>query len=103
MPTPPGGVPWTTLGINVLGCLLIGLLIAVAVLRRPHPLLRPFLGTGVLGGFTTFSGYAVDGLGLLVDGRPGPAAAYLGGTLAGALGATWLGLACGRRLAGLRP
>jgi CrcB protein len=98
-PTPPGGVPWTTLSINVLGCLLIGVLIA-AVHRRPrHPLLRPFLGTGVLGGFTTFSGYTVDAVRLLQHGSAGPAAVYLGGTLLGALAATWIGLVGSRRLA----
>lgn len=95
----PGAGPWATLGINVLGCLLIGVLVALAVAA---PLVRPFLGTGVLGGFTTFSGYALDGTRLLADGRPGAAAIYLAGTLAGAVGATWLGLAATRRLIG-RP
>jgi CrcB protein len=56
----------------------------------------------VLGGFTTFSGFAVDGLGLLRTGTPGPAALYLGGTLVGALVATGLGLWAGRRI-GRRP
>ena len=97
LPTPPGGLPWPTLGINVLGCLLIGVLLGVAARRRTHPLLRPFAGTGVLGGFTTFSGYAVDGLGLLRAGTPGPAVLYLAGTLLGALAATALGLAAGQR------
>jgi CrcB protein len=100
LPTPPGQPPWPTLGINVLGCLLIGVLLGVLSHRRAHPLLRPFAATGVLGGFTTFSGYAVDGLGLLHT--PGPAAAYLAGTLAGALLATALGLRAGRRIAGDR-
>lgn len=92
-PTPLGHVPWATLTINVVGCLLIGLLIA-AVARQPrHPLLRPFLGTGVLGGFTTFSGYAVDAVRLVQHGSAIPVAVYVGGTLLGALAATWIGLA----------
>lgn len=49
---------WTTLAINVTGCLLIGVL--MTRLPRLHPLARPLLGVGVLGGYTTFSGYAVD-------------------------------------------
>ncbi|OZM84033.1 camphor resistance protein CrcB [Pseudonocardia sp. MH-G8] len=96
LPTPPGAPPWPTLGINVAGCLLMGLLLGVLSRRRTHPLLRPFAGTGVLGGFTTFSGYAVDGLGLPL----GPAAGYLAGTLAGALVATSVGSWAGRRAAG---
>ena len=44
-------------------------------------LVRPFFGTGLLGGFTTFSTYAVDTRALLAAGRPAVAAAYLFGTL----------------------
>lgn len=57
----PGSMP--VLAINVLGCLLMGLLLA-ATDSGAHRLVRPFLGTGVLGGFTTVSTYAVltDGL-----------------------------------------
>ena len=98
VPTPPGGAPWPTVAINVLGCLLIGVLLGVLAQRDAHPLVRSFAGTGVLGGFTTFSGYAVDGLGLLHAGAPGPAALYLGGTLVGALGAAAIGLWAGRRI-----
>ena len=48
--------PWATLLTNVSGCLLIGVLMVVIVERiRPHPLVRPLLGVGVLGGYTTFS------------------------------------------------
>jgi CrcB protein len=101
-PTPLGHVPWATLTINVVGCLLIGLLIA-AVTRRPrHRLLRPFLGTGVLGGFTTFSGYAVDAVRLMQHGSVGSVAVYAGGTLLGALAATWIGLTGPRLWAGHR-
>ncbi len=83
--------PWATFGINVVGCLLIGVLLVLVVERGPaHPLVRPFLGTGVLGGFTTFSAYAVD-VQLLLD-RPAAAAAYLVGTLVAALAATWFGV-----------
>ena len=68
------GVPWTTLGINVVGCLLMGVLM-VAVRRRGArtPLLRPFAGVGVLGGFTTFSAYTVGVQRLLACGAPASA------------------------------
>ncbi|TWP44741.1 CrcB family protein [Lentzea tibetensis] len=47
--------------INVLGSFLIGVLMVLVVdVYQAHPLVRPFLGVGVLGGFTTFSAYAVD-------------------------------------------
>lgn len=98
-PDPPGTVAWTTLGVNVLGCLLIGVLMPIVVERaRGHPLLRPLLGTGVLGGFTTFSTYATDTQSLLAAGRWGPAIGYLTLTLTGAVAAVALGQLLGRRL-----
>jgi CrcB protein len=91
-PTGPGGFPWATLIINLTGCALLGALMQVIATRiAPHRLVRPFLGTGVLGGFTTFSTYAVETRGLLAAGRPALAAAYALGTLAGALAAVRLG------------
>ncbi|MBP2475958.1 CrcB protein [Crossiella equi] len=88
--------PWPTVGINVLGCLLIGLLTARTA---ADSVLRPFLGTGVLGGFTTFSAYAVDAVRLVHDGRALEAALYLVGTLAAALLAVTAGRLLGERLA----
>jgi CrcB-like protein, Camphor Resistance (CrcB) len=50
-PTSTGGFPWATFATNVAGCLLIGILMVhVVETGRPHPLVRPFLGVGVLGG-----------------------------------------------------
>lgn len=86
----PTAFPWTTLLVNVVGCAVIGVfLVVITEGRQAHPLVRPFFGTGVLGGFTTFSTYAVDVRRLLEGGRPGPALAYLGLTLVGALFAVW--------------
>ncbi|HJD84782.1 fluoride efflux transporter CrcB [Kitasatospora aureofaciens] len=97
--TGPSAFPWTTLLINVFGCAVIGVfLVAVTEGRPAHPLLRPFFGTGVLGGFTTFSTYSVDIRRLLEAGRPGPGLAYLGLTLVGALGAVWAAAALTRRV-----
>jgi CrcB protein len=83
----------------VSGCLLIGALMAV---WSTHRLLRPLLGTGVLGGFTTFSTYAVDVQQMVTAGEARTALAYLAGTLAGALAATYAGLTLTRRIAGRR-
>ncbi|MET7708652.1 CrcB family protein [Micromonospora sp. NPDC005413] len=91
-PHPPTGFPWATFGINLSGCLLIGVLMAVlGHLGGGRPLVRPFLGVGVLGGFTTFSTYAVDVQQALVAGAPGTALAYLAATVLGALVAVGLG------------
>jgi CrcB protein len=94
LPTVPGGLPWGTFTINVSGCLLIGvLMVLVTDVCTNRPLLRPFVGVGVLGGFTTFSTYANEVRGLLTPGSVPLAAAYLAGTLAGALLAVLLGMA----------
>ena len=93
LPHAPGTFPLGTLLINVVGGFLIGVLIDAVAAR---PLLRPFAVTGILGGFTTFSTYAVDAEQLLAAGRVATAGAYLVGTLAGALAATWLGLTAAR-------
>ncbi|MEU8638356.1 CrcB family protein [Amycolatopsis sp. NPDC048633] len=59
-----------TLLTNVLGCLLIGVLMAILTTTpRPHQLLRPFLGVGILGGFTTFSTFVTDTLDAATTGR----------------------------------
>lgn len=91
-PHPPTGFGWATFTINTSGCLLIGALMAVlGHLDGGHRLARPFLGVGVLGGFTTFSTYAVDVQQALVAGAPGTALAYLAATVLGALVAVGLG------------
>ncbi|HEX2896349.1 MAG TPA: CrcB family protein [Marmoricola sp.] len=71
-------VPWVTLVTNTVGCLLIGILMVhVVEVGGAHPLLRPFLGVGVLGGFTTFSTYAVQTRLVWSQGHPVAAASYL--------------------------
>lgn len=98
LPTAPGAFPWGTFLINVVGCVAIGvLLVVVTEIRTAHPLVRPFLATGVLGGFTTFSTFSVDAQHLLLGGHVGLAVAYLAGTLVAAVAATWLGAAAARR------
>ncbi len=74
-----------TLAINVVGSFLLAALVA----RRPQGYWsRPFLGSGVLGGFTTFSAFAVQA----VDASLPTGIAYVAGTLVFGLGAAQLGL-----------
>jgi fluoride exporter len=84
------GFPWTTLGINVVGSFVLACMPAFDLVRR-RVLVALALGPGVLGGFTTLSTYADQSRGLLADGRPWLAAAYLLGTLAACLVAVSVG------------
>ncbi|OAA23390.1 CrcB protein [Frankia sp. EI5c] len=98
-PTPAGTFPWTTLGVNVVGCAAIGvLMVLITVGRGVHPLARPFLGVGLLGGFTTFSTYAVDARGLAAAGRAPLALAYLALTVLGALAGVSAAVTVTRRI-----
>ncbi|MFG2638447.1 fluoride efflux transporter CrcB [Streptomyces sp. NPDC048362] len=98
-PTPAGSLPWATLWINVTGCAVIGVfMVLVTDVWAAHRLVRPFFGTGVLGGFTTFSTYAVDVRALLDAGRPGLGLGYLAATPCAALTAVWLASAAARRV-----
>ncbi|MDQ0792655.1 fluoride efflux transporter CrcB [Streptomyces sp. B1I3] len=97
-PTDAGAFPWTTMTVNAVGCLVIGVfLVAVTEVFPVHRLLRPFFGTGVLGGFTTFSTYSVDIERLVGDGHAGLALTYLAATLAAALSAVSTGAWVARR------
>jgi CrcB protein len=61
LPRGTDAFPTATLITNLVGALLLGaLVVAVTEVWRPHPLVRPALGTGLLGGFTTFSTFAVE-------------------------------------------
>ena len=102
LPAAPGTLPVTIAVINVAGSFVLGLLLESLLRRGPdrgrRRDLRLFVGTGVLGGFTTYSALAVD-TGLLLDGHPGTAVAYaLGSVVVGALAAAG-GIALGAALA----
>lgn len=98
-PADPGGFPWATFWTNVIGCAVIGVfMVVITDVWAAHRLVRPFFGTGVLGGFTTFSTYAVDIQKLVDSGHPRTALAYLAATLAAALTAVWLAAAATRRI-----
>jgi CrcB protein len=93
-PHRPDGFAWSTWSINVSGCLLIGvLMVLISEVWVGHRLLRPFLGVGVLGGYTTFSTSIVDVQQAAAHGAAGVAFVYLGATLLGAMLAVWVGSA----------
>lgn len=103
LPQEDTGFPWATFIENVTGSFAIGvLMVLLTEVARPHRLIRPFLGVGVLGGFTTFSTYAVDVIVLEEAGAPGTALVYLFATLVSALLAVWLGVVLTRALILLR-
>jgi CrcB protein len=92
-PHRPDQFPWATFVTNVSGCLLIGvLMVLITEVWSAHRLLRPFLGVGVLGGFTTFSTYTVDIQQLVAAGAARTGLVYLAGTLAAALAAVYAGI-----------
>lgn len=90
-------LPVGTWLVNTSGCLLIGVLMVVLTeLTSPHRLARPFLGVGVLGGYTTFSTATVEVQQLTAGGRAGMALAYLVGTVVAALVAVTAGATLAR-------
>lgn len=94
---PGAGFPYGTLAVNLLGCLLIGLLGAGADLRNLFaPETRALLFLGVLGAFTTFSTFAYETLALGRDGESLKVLLNVLLHLAGCLAAAWGGVALGR-------
>jgi CrcB protein len=103
-PHRPDQFPWATFVTNVSGCLLIGvLMVLITEVWSAHRLLRPFLGIGVLGGFTTFSTYTVDIQQLVAAGAARTALVYLAGTLAVALTAVYAGITLTRLITRTHP
>lgn len=87
-----GRFPLATFVANCVGCLLIGL-VADVLARVPAPeALRLFLATGVLGGFTTFSAFGLETVGLLRRGEFGYALLYAGGSVLVGVTAVWVGM-----------
>ena len=96
------GFPYGTLIVNVVGSLIMGLAAVAMMERFPGSWGRwsPFLMTGVLGGFTTFSAFSLDTLFLIERGRNAAAAAYVGGSVLLSILGLWAGLALARGLWG---
>jgi CrcB protein len=91
--------PWATFTINVSGSFAIGFLTVVLARWLPHPSLRLFVLTGLLGGYTTFSTFAYESATLWERGEPGLAFANMFGSLGAGLAAVVLGIALARGLA----
>ncbi len=94
------GFPYGTMFVNVVGSFLMGLLAFYLMERMDGSFSRyaPFLMTGLLGGFTTFSAYSLDALYLLERGRYASASVYMGGSVVLAIGALFLGMTIARSL-----
>ncbi|HBK91398.1 MAG TPA: fluoride efflux transporter CrcB [Parvularcula sp.] len=89
--------PWGTLAVNVAGGLAMGLFIAWMTAREPHnALLRSFVAVGLLGGFTTFSSFALEAVTLWRDRSANVAALYVLASVALSIGALLGGIAAGR-------
>lgn len=94
------GFPYGTMFVNIVGSFLMGLLAVYLMERMDAGFARfaPFLMTGVLGGFTTFSAYSLDTLYLIERGRYASASVYMGGSVFLAIGALILGMTIARSL-----
>ncbi|MBS0657695.1 MAG: CrcB family protein [Verrucomicrobia bacterium] len=93
-----GEAIWGILLINVTGSFCLGLLFGLLGEAAPRSPLVPLLGTGVLGGYTTFSTFSYQALQLLQQDRGGTAAIYVGVSVLGGLAAAWAGYLAGRAL-----
>ncbi|WEG08709.1 CrcB family protein [Microbacterium horticulturae] len=96
-----GGMPWPILLINVVGAFLLGWLLAALARRGPdvgrRRAVRLFAGTGVLGGFTTYSTFAVGTDGLFVTGDVWPGVLYAVATVLVGAAASLAGILLGAR------
>ncbi|MCU1462022.1 MAG: CrcB family protein [Acidimicrobiales bacterium] len=93
----PGRFPWATLWTNLSGSLALGIVLVVLVERFPparHA--RPFVATGFLGAYTTYSTFAVDTDVLVQHGHVATAAAYVVASMVGGFVAVWLGVSLAR-------
>ncbi len=84
--------PFGTLTVNILGCLLIGIVFGLADRGNMSQEWRLFLATGILGGFTTFSAFSNETVGMLRDGQFIHASAYIAASVLLGLIATFIGI-----------
>jgi CrcB protein len=107
LPTGPQPFPWATIAVNVSGSLALGVVAGLPLDRLRAPRLgtyvRPFLATGFLGAYTTYSTFALETDLLAKDGHAGTALAYVAASMAAGLAAAWTGILLVRRLSGPRP
>jgi CrcB protein len=100
----PGSFPWGTFWTNVSGSFALGFVLAVLVRRYPTSrYLRPFVATGFLGAFTTYSTFAVETDLLVKNAYVGVALGYAAASLVAGLTAVWAGIALARTTLQSRP
>ena len=85
--------PFGTLTVNILGCFLIGMVFGFSDKGNITPEWRLFLATGILGGFTTFSAFSNETVGMLREGQLWYATAYISSSVIVGLLATFIGIA----------
>jgi len=90
--------PYGTLAVNLIGCFLIGLFFGFVEKTEVNPDLRIFLMTGILGGFTTFSAFSNETVGLLRQGSFGYAGIYVLSSLVLGILLTFAGIVLSRQL-----
>jgi CrcB protein len=96
-----GSFPYGTIAVNVVGSFLLGAIMYLGLSTELiSPTTRLVLGTGVMGGFTTYSSFNYETLQFLQGRAFGLALVNLSATLLGCFAAGWLGIAAARRLAG---
>lgn len=94
------GFPWATLLVNVIGSVAMGLLAGwLARHGEGGEQWRLLLGVGLLGGFTTFSAFSLEIVGLIQRGSAGLALAYIAASVAGGVLGLYAGLSLTRSLA----
>jgi CrcB protein len=103
LPVSPATFPWTTWAINLTGSFVLSV-VATLVLERwpPTRYVRPFVGIGICGGYTTWSTFMTDTALLARDHRPVLAAFYIAASVIGGLAATYVGIWATRRQAPAR-
>jgi len=89
------GFPWGTLAVNVLGAFAMGMLV-VALAHKDATRLAPFLMTGVLGGFTTFSAFSLDAVAMMERGQVLLAGFYVAASVVLSLGAIMMAMSLTR-------
>ena len=93
------GFPYGTLTVNVLGCLVMGVLFVLFTERlSDNAVLRAGMLIGVLGGFTTFSSFSIETFNLIEQGAYIKAVSNMALSLVLCVGGTWLGVILGRQI-----
>lgn len=98
---PAGQVPWVTFAINVAGSFALGVVLTALAGRPPgraHRTLRLCVGTGLIGGFTTYSTFILEVDGLLGGGHVAAGLAYAVGSVLAGVAAATAGVLLGQRL-----